>query len=77
MKPLKVILMFLPKKIIKDVWKITKEQKGKTYGSFQVQKIKGGILYKSYYEMKTPDYYPKEDENPSYMKLFFPDKCFS
>ena len=63
--------MVLPKKVVKYLFDVGKKHKGKMYGSFYTEKLKGGIIYKVYYEMVTPEKISKE---PKYIKLEFPDK---
>ena len=63
--------MTIPKKALKILFQIGKEYKGKTYGSFRIENLKGGIIYKVYHEMITPEKISKE---PKYIKLIFPDK---
>ncbi len=63
--------MVLSKKELKVLFQIGKENKGKIYGSFHTEKLKGGIIYKVYYEMITER---KKSKEPKYVKLVFPDK---
>lgn len=56
---------------VKETFKLANKHKGKIYGSFRIEKLKRGIIYKVYHEMITPEKISKE---PKYVKLVFPDK---
>ncbi len=63
--------MGLTKKAVSVIHKFTKDNEGKAYGSLIIEKIKGGITYKVYFEMIGDNEYSK---NPAYIKLVFPSK---
>ena len=61
----------IPKKALKTIFQIGNENKGKIYGAVHTEKLKGGIIYKIYHEIVSPEKISKE---PKYVKLVFPDK---
>ena len=63
--------MTLTKKAAKIVFQIGKEHKGEISGSFEIEELKGGVIYKVYHKMITPE---KHDPEPEYIKLVFPNK---
>jgi len=63
--------MTLTKKAISVIYKHLKKDEGKAYGSMIIEKLKGNITYKVYFEMIGDNKYSKE---PAYIKLIFPSK---
>src|SRR3989338_6493234 len=63
--------MGLTKRETKVVFDHVRENKGKMYGSYNIEKLKGGVVYKPYYEMISSN---THSDQISYIKLVFPDK---
>lgn len=47
--------MVLTKKETKITFEHIKDNKGKAFGSLNIEKLKGGVLYKVYHEMITAE----------------------
>jgi hypothetical protein len=63
--------MGLTKKAVSVIHKFIRENKGKAYGSLIIEKLKGGVIYKVYFEMIGGNEYSKY---PAYIKLVLPSK---
>lgn len=68
---IKLSVMDLSKKEVSIIHKFTKKNEGKAYGSLIIEKLKGGIIYKIYFEVIGDNEY---SEDPAYIKLVFPSK---
>ncbi|GEM_PF-6140427 len=68
---IKIVIMGLSKKAVSIIHKFTNKNEGKAYGSLIIEKLKGGVIYKIYFEIIGDNEYSK---NPAYIKLIFPSK---
>ncbi|MDO8511412.1 MAG: hypothetical protein Q7S55_04575 [Nanoarchaeota archaeon] len=63
--------MALTKKTVKIIYDVFKEHKAKAYGSLIIRHLRGGLVYKVYFEMFGTDKFSKE---VAYIKLVLKDK---
>jgi hypothetical protein len=63
--------MSLTKKMVSVVYNFLKKNEAKGFGSQVIEKLKGGITYKIYYELIGDNKYAKD---PAYIKLIYPSK---
>jgi len=63
--------MALSKKEAEILFQIGIESNSKTYGSFVIENLKGGVIYKTYHKMLASN---KMEPLPKYIKLIFSDK---